>query len=366
MRVLVTGHDGYIGSVLTPLLREAGHDVVGADTFFYHGCDFGERHDFEPASRLDVRDARASDLAGFDAVVHLAALSNDPLGDLSPDLTFSINRDGTIALARTAKEAGVRRFVFASSCSMYGAAKKDEALDENAPLRPITAYAESKVRAEESLRDLADSDFAPVSMRNATAYGVSSRLRLDVVLNNLVAWAHTTGAILLQSDGTSWRPLVHIRDIARASLALLDAPEDTIRGEAFNIGSDEQNYRIRELAEIVQRRLPSCEITFAEGASSDPRSYRVDFRKFEGSFPSCRLEWTADRGADELVRAYELEGLTFEDFEGRRYVRLRQLRHLLAEQALDSDLRWVCYTEAARAREYPGHGDRARRFPRSS
>jgi len=340
MRVLVTGHHGYIGSVLAPALREAGHDVVGLDTFFYRGCNFGDGSEFEPALALDLRDVQPAHLDGFDAVVHLAALSNDPLGDFNPNWTYGINRDGTITLARAAKEAGVRRFVFASSCSMYGAAEGDSALTEEAPLRPLTPYAESKVDAEKALAELADEDFAPVSMRNATVYGLSPRLRLDIVLNNLVAWAHTTGAIQLQSDGSSWRPLVHVRDLASATVALLDAPEDLVRGEAFNIGSEKQNYRIRELAEIVHDRLPECEVTFAEGASADPRSYRVDFAKFESAFPQCRFEWTAERGADELARAYEEVGLTFEDFQGHRFIRLGQLRRLLDANALDSELRW--------------------------
>ncbi|HEU6445277.1 MAG TPA: SDR family oxidoreductase [Gaiellaceae bacterium] len=341
MKVLVTGHAGYIGSVLAPALREAGHDVVGLDTFYYRGCDFGHEPEFGPVLELDVRDVRPADLEGFDAVVHLAALSNDPLGDFNPGWTYAINRDGTIALARAAKEAGVRRFVFASSCSMYGAAEGDAPLTEAAPLRPLTPYAESKVTAESALRELAGNDFAPVAMRNATVYGVSPRLRLDIVLNNLVAWAHTTGAIRLQSDGSSWRPLVHVRDVARAALALLDAPEELVRGEAFNIGSDVQNYRIRELAEIVHGRLPHCEVTFAEGASADPRSYRVDFSKFESTFPHCRFEWTAERGADELARAYAEAGLTFDDFMGHRYIRLGQLKRLLDARALDAELRWT-------------------------
>jgi nucleoside-diphosphate-sugar epimerase len=340
MRVLVTGHHGYIGSVLAPGLREAGHEVVGLDTFYYRGCDFGDGSVLEPSLELDLRDGSPTDLEGFDAVVHLAALSNDPLGDFNPSWTYAINRDATISLARAAKEAGAQRFVFASSCSMYGAAEGDLALTEAAPLRPLTPYAESKVAAEEALNELAGDDFAPVSMRNATVYGVSPRLRLDIVLNNLVAWAHTTGAIRLQSDGSSWRPLIHVRDVVRATLALLEAPDDVVRGEAFNIGSDAQNYRIRELAEIVHDCLPQCEVTFAEGASADPRSYRVDFSKFESAFPECRFEWTAERGADELARAYEEVGLTFEDFQGHRYIRLGQLRRLLDANALDGELRW--------------------------
>ena len=211
----------------------------------------------------------------------------------------------------------------------------------DAPLRPLTPYAESKVAAEEALRRLAGDGFSPVAMRNATVYGTSPRLRLDIVLNNLVAWAHTTGAIRLQSDGTSWRPLVHVRDVAKAAAALLDAPDELVAGEAFNIGTAEQNYRIRELAEIVHTRLPNCEITYAEGASSDPRSYRVDFSKFGSAFPECRFEWTAERGADELATAYESAGLTFEDFQGHRYIRLGQLKRLLDADALDESLRWV-------------------------
>ena len=340
MRVLVTGHHGYIGSVLAPALREVGHEVVGLDTFYYRGCDFGDGSVFEPVVTADLRDVRPSDLEGFDAVVHLAALSNDPLGDFNPKWTYSINRDATIALARAAKDAGARRFVFASSCSMYGAAEGEEALTEAAPLRPLTPYAESKVYAEEALVKLAGDDFVPVSMRNATVYGVSPRLRLDIVLNNLVAWAHTTGAIRLQSDGSAWRPLIHVQDVALAAGALLEAPDEVVRGEAFNIGSEEQNYRIRELAEIVHDRLPHCEVAFAEGASPDPRSYRVDFSKFESTFPDCRFAWTAKRGADELARAYEDVGLTFEDFQGHRYIRLGQLRRLLDAHALYDELRW--------------------------
>ena len=278
---------------------------------------------------------------GSTPIVHLAALSNDPLGDLDADWTHSINFHGTLTLARAAKEAGVERFVFASSCSMYGASDSDALVNEDAPLRPLTSYAETKVRAEEGLRELAGHGFSPVSMRNATAYGVSPRLRLDIVLNNLVAWAHTTGAIKLLSDGTSWRPLVHIRDIAKATLALLSAPAQELAGDAFNIGSAEQNYRIRDLAEIVHLRLPDCEVTFASDASPDPRSYRVDFSKFSSRFPDCVLEWSAERGADELADAYERAGLTLAEFEGDRYIRLGRLKRLLASGALDNELLWV-------------------------
>ena len=271
--------------------------------------------------------------------MHLAALSNDPIGDLNPDWTYDINLDGSVELARRAKEAGVGRFVFASSCSMYGAAPGDALVDEDAPLRPLTAYAESKVRAEEALFGLADADFAPVSMRNATAYGASPRLRLDIVLNNLVGWAHTTGSINLQSDGTAWRPLVHIRDIAAAAIALLDAPADDISRRGVQHRLREQNYRIRDLAEVVRDVMPGCEVTYAEGAGTDPRSYRVDFGKLERAFPGLAIEWTARRGAVELAEAYRAAGLTREEFDGDRYVRLRQLKRLLDSGELDEQLR---------------------------
>jgi nucleoside-diphosphate-sugar epimerase len=342
MRVLVTGHHGFIGSVLTPFLHEAGHEVVGLDTFFFRGCDFGDSGAWKPALELDLRDVRPQTLEGFDAVVHLAALSNDPLGNVDPEWTYSVNLHGAVDLARAAKAAGVQRFIFASSCSMYGAVEGDALVDEEAPLRPLTPYAESKVRAEEIICGLAEQGFVPVSMRNATAYGVSPRLRLDVVLNNFVGWAHTTGAIRLLSDGMSWRPLVHIRDIAKAALTFLAAPPEKVAGEAFNIGSTEQNYRVRELAEIVRRRLPSCEITFASDASPDPRSYRVDFTKLSSRFPECTFDWTAERGADELAIAYEREGLMLEELqEGHRYIRLNQLKRLLDAGALDDRLRWA-------------------------
>lgn len=342
MRVLVTGHHGFVGSVLTPLLHESRHDVVGLDTFFFRGCDFGEATEWRPALELDLRDVGPGHLEGFDAVVHLAALSNDPLGDIEPEWTYSVNLHGAIGLARAAKAAGVQRFLFASSCSMYGAVVGDELLDEEAPLRPLTPYAESKVRAEEVICGLAGDGFVPVSIRSATAYGVSPRLRLDVVLNNFVAWAHTTGAIRLLSDGTSWRPLVHIRDIAKATLALLAAPAKEVAGEAFNIGTTDQNYLIRDLAEIVRRRLPACEVTYASDAAPDPRSYRVDFSKFASRFPDCVFDWTAERGVDELATAYEREGLTLDDLQGgERYIRLNRLERLLDAGALAGDLRWV-------------------------
>ena len=339
MRVLVTGSQGYIGSVLAPELQTAGYDVTGLDTCFYEGCDFGADLASIPTVRRDVRDVTQSDFSGFDAVVHLAALSNDPIGDLNEQWTYDINLDATLRVARAAKDAGVRRFVFASSCSMYGASGTDDLLDEDAPLRPLTAYAESKVRAEEGLAGLVDDDFVVVSMRNATVYGVSPRLRLDIVLNNLAGWAQTTGRIRLLSDGMSWRPLIHVRDLSRVAVAILAAPEELVQGQAFNVGSAEQNYLVRDLAGVLAE-VTGCSIELAGDASPDPRSYRVDFSKLAGAFPDFAWEWDSRRGSEELVQAYRSIPLTTELFEGRRYVRLRQLRHLLDEGLLEEGLRW--------------------------
>jgi nucleoside-diphosphate-sugar epimerase len=338
-RVLVTGEHGYIGSVLSRRLAEAGHQVVGLDSLLFEGCDFGPPPTRPTDVRRDVRDVTPEDLAGIDAVVHLAALSNDPLGDLDPGLTLDINLGGSVHLARTSRDAGVRRFVFASSCSMYGAAGGDEALDEDAPLRPLTAYAESKVRFEEALTDLADDSFVPVSMRNATAYGVSPRLRLDIVVNNLVAWAHTAGTIRLQSDGRSWRPLVHIDDISGAALTLLEAPSELVSGRAFNIGAPDENYLVRELAELVRERYPACAISFADGSGADPRSYRVDFRRFAQTFPAHRFRWSVAQGVAELADAFAEVGLTREDVSGDRYIRLHHLLRMRESGELDRSLR---------------------------
>jgi nucleoside-diphosphate-sugar epimerase len=340
VRVLVTGSSGYVGSVLCPIFEEHGHEVVGLDTGYYDGCDFGAYDGERQRITLDVRDVEPRHLEGFDAVVHLAALSNDPLGDLSPELTHEINHHGTVRVARAAKKAGVQRFVFASSCSMYGASDADALLAEDAPLRPLTAYAESKVRSEEALRELDGDGLTTVSMRNATVYGVSPRLRLDIVLNNLAAWSHVTGKIRLLSDGMSWRPLLHVRDLAKVAVRMVEAPSELVAGRAFNVGSAAQNYLVRDLAEVLAE-VTGCEVEFAGDASPDPRSYRVDFSELERAFPDLELDWNARRGAEELVGAYRAVGLTEDDFEGRSYIRLRQLRHLLDEHRLDDDLRWA-------------------------
>jgi nucleoside-diphosphate-sugar epimerase len=340
VKILLTGHHGYIGSVCAALFADAGHEVVGLDTVFYRGCDLAFVSSSSPAAlALDVRDVRPDDLAGFDAVVHLAALSNDPIGDFSPELTREINFEATVSIARAAREAGVRRFVFSSSCSMYGASA-DDAVDESAPLKPLSAYAESKVRAEAALAELAGPEFAPVSMRNATAYGVSPRLRVDLVLNNLVGWAYTTGKVKIMSDGTPWRPLIHVEDIARAALAAAEAPEALIRGEAFNVGRDTENYQVRELGNIVEAVVPGSQVEYAGGGDPDPRSYRVSFAKLARTFPDLELTWTARAGAEELYAAYRAAGLTLEEFQSDRFTRLKRLRFLLDRGELDPTLRW--------------------------
>lgn len=348
MKVVVTGHHGYIGSALVPVLREAGHDVLGIDTFYYEDCDLRPDEASPPAVRLDVRDLGPEQLAGADAVVHLAALSNDPLGELRPELTREINYGATVSTARAARDAGVSRFVFASSCSMYGATDSG-AVDEQAPLRPLSEYARSKIRSEEALAALADDRFSPIFMRNATAYGVSARHRVDLVLNNLVGWAHTTGIVRIVSDGTPWRPLVHIQDIARATLAILEAPAALVHGQAFNVGADSENYQVRELAEIVETVVPRCRIEYAGTGEPDPRSYRVDFGKLARTFPDLEIRWNARRGAEELASAYEQAGLTRAEFEGERYTRLRRLEGLLSSGRLDADLRWPSDRTAAHA-----------------
>ncbi|MEO8198695.1 MAG: SDR family oxidoreductase [Thermoanaerobaculia bacterium] len=344
MRVLVTGHHGYIGSLLMPLLAERGIDAVGLDSDLFENCTFGPPvAETWPSRQMDLRDATLGDLEGFDAVMHLAALSNDPLGDINPNLTYDINLEGSLRLARLAKQAGVGRFLFSSSCSNYGASG-DGLLDEQAPLAPLTPYAISKVKLEEELTRLADDTFTPVFLRNATAYGISPRLRVDLVLNNLTAWAVTTGKIVLQSDGTPWRPIVHVEDICRAFLVLLDAPREKVHAQAFNICASTENYRIRELAGIVGETIPGCEVTFAAGAGPDARNYRVSGDKFAQTFPEFRLKWNARSGAREIYQAYLAAGLTQAEFDGPRFKRLAHIRQLLEVGTLSADLRW---TEAA-------------------
>jgi nucleoside-diphosphate-sugar epimerase len=336
----MTGHDGYIGAVMVPVLTAAGHDVVGLDAGFFAECGFG---DYAGPTiegwRADVRDASAFDLSGFDAVVHLAALSNDPLGNLDADLTFQINHRASVELARRARDAGVGRFVFASSCSLYGA-QGDAFLDENAAFNPLTPYGKSKILSEQDIAQLATDDFSPTFMRNATAYGLSPRLRADVVVNNLVGYAFTTGEVLIQSDGTPWRPLVHVRDFSSAFLAALQAPREVVHNQAFNVGRTEENYQVRDLGEIVGAEVEGSRIRYAEGGGPDPRSYRVDCSKIETTLPGYHPEWTVERGVRELRDAFAARSVDADEFLSQRYFRIRRIRSLLEDELLDDQLRW--------------------------
>ena len=338
MKIVVTGHAGYIGPVMVPVLRSAGHDVVGLDTFLFEGCTLGPAGPDVPAIRKDIRDVRAADLEGFDAVVHLAALSNDPLGNVNKETTYEVNHRATVHVATEARRAGVQRFVFASSCSLYGAADGNAMLDESAAFNPVTPYGESKIRSEQDLLRLADDRFSPSFMRCATAYGFSPHLRADIVVNNLVGYAHARGEVLIKSDGTPWRPLVHIEDISRAFLAVLEAPREEVHGQAFNVGADEENYQIRDVASIVQEVVPGSRVVYAPGGAPDLRNYRVSFAKIRGSL-GFTTRWNVRRGAEELYRAYREAGLTFEDFQNK-FVRLSWLRALQEQGRLDANLRW--------------------------
>jgi nucleoside-diphosphate-sugar epimerase len=377
MRVLITGHHGYIGSVLAPLALEAGHEVVGLDSYLFEGCDFdtGAFDDRErdadrgatdggpalpalqpalaaiqpalsalqpalPAIRKDIRDVRADDLDGFDAVIHLAALSNDPIGDLSPDCTYAVNHQASVSLARAAKQAGVERFLFSSSCSLYGAAEQDW-LDEGAAFNPVTPYGESKVLAERDIGALADDSFSPTFLRNATAHGLSPRHRGDLVVNNLTAFAFATGEVLMRSDGTPWRPLVHIEDISRAFLCMLQAPRELVHGEAFNVGADEENHQIRDVARIVEDVVAGSRVALAADAGPDKRSYRVSFAKLRETFPELAPRWTVRASAQQMLAAYRAAELRIEDFEGSRFMRIARLKELLAAGRLDEALRWT-------------------------
>ena len=340
MKVVVTGHQGYIGTLMVPLLQAAGHEVIGLDIGWFEGCNLGEEPPPVPAHRVDIREPEGVDLEGFDAVIHLAALSNDPLGDLNPEITYHINHRASLELARLAKRAGVQRFLYSSSCSLYGAGG-EEALDETAAFNPVTPYGESKIRAELDIGALADDDFSPTFMRNATAYGVSPRLRVDIVVNNLVGYAFTSGEVLIKSDGTPWRPLVHIEDISRAFLAVLEAPRERIHNQAFNVGRPGENYQVRQIAEMVKGVVPGSRVSYAEGASPDTRNYRVDFSKISSCLEEFQPSWTVGEGIEELFQAYREHGLTLEEFLGARYLRLKRIGELQAAGALDAELRWT-------------------------
>jgi len=340
MRVLLTGHDGYIGAVMAPMLVAAGHDVHGLDCLLFEECRFGVPQSPIPGLHQDVRDVQLADLRGVDAVIHLAALSNDPLSNLSPSCTFDINHAATVRLARLAKEASVRRFLFASSCSLYGIAG-DELVTEAAPFHPVTPYGESKVLVERDLAAMADARFSPVFLRNATAYGVSPKLRLDLVVNNLVAMALVTGEVLMMSDGSPWRPLVHVEDIGRAFLAALEAPAELVHNAAFNVGRTEANYRVRDIAALVEAAVPGSAVRHAPGGGPDPRCYRVDCTKLGTTLPAFVPQWTLERGIAQLRDSFLEQGLTADDVKGPRYMRIRQVQRLMDQGRLDGNLRWI-------------------------
>jgi len=339
MRVLVTGHNGYLGSVMAAVLHRRGYEIAGLDTYYYEECTFGPAGVGIPSVRKDIRDVTAEDLSNFEAVIHLAALSNDPLGELKGEWTTDINYTASVRLAREAKRAGVRRFLFASSCSMYGASGAAEATEED-PLQPLTQYASSKVRTERDVSALAGDNFSPVFMRNATVYGVSPKLRQDLVLNNLVGWAHATGKVLIMSDGTPWRPIVHVEDVAEAFAEALAAPREAVHNQAINVGRNSENYRVRDIADIVQEVVPGSRIEYAAQAAPDQRNYRVNFQKLERVLPNFRPRWDARQGARQLYEAFLEERVAETELFGRKYTRLKQLRHLIEGGWLDGTLRW--------------------------
>lgn len=340
MNVLVTGNNGYIGSMLTNVLLEKGYHVTGLDTNYYKGCEFNEFHLEVNQINKDIREVSREDLENVDAIIHLAALSNDPLGSFNPELTCEINHQGTVKLANLAKKLGIRRFVYTSSCSMYGIAGEED-VTEDFPLAPLTAYAVSKVKSENALSEMADDSFSPIFLRPGTAYGVAPMLRCDLVVNNLVGWAHTTGKVRVMSDGTPWRPASHVEDLAHAFIACLEAPIELVHNEAFNVGQNRENYQIRDMANMVKKIVPGCEIEYTHEHGSDSRTYKVNFDKISTKLKDFfHPKWNIEKGIVQLYKAYKAHGLSYEEFIGTKYTRLHQLRKLIEHKRLDKNLFW--------------------------
>lgn len=339
MRVLVTGHKGYIGTCLVPMLLAEGFDVAGLDSDLFRECTFDGQLAQIPEMIKDVRNVTEADVTGFDAIIHLAGLSNDPLGDYDSSLTDEINCKASVRIAELARKAGVRRFVFASSCSNYGASG-DNFLDENAAFNPVTPYGVSKVNVEHAVTKLANDHFSPIFLRASTAYGLTPRIRFDLVVNNLTAWAFTTGRVYLKSDGTPWRPIVHVEDICRAYIAAIKAPIELVHNQAFNVGTTTENYQIAELAKIVESVVPGCRVEFAPDAGPDLRCYRVDCNRIARTLHGFKPQWTARLGVIQLYETFKRVGLKLDDFEGERYKRISHIKKLVNEGLLDKKLQW--------------------------
>ncbi len=339
--ILVTGSAGYIGTVMMKFLKEHSLEAVGLDCNYYHGCEFykNEKIPFKHITK-DIRDINEKDLRGISAIIHLAALSNDPLGEMNPSLTHEINYVASVRLAKLAKKSGVKRFIFSSSCSLYGISPDDQPIKEHGQLTPITAYAKSKVEAEQDISGLADSTFHPIFMRNATVYGLSGSMRLDLVVNNLSAWGFLNNKVAVNSDGTPWRPLIHVEDVCRAFIAAIKAPPEIINNQAFNVGLNAENYQVKEIARQVKEIIPGCQVKILNKTGPDERTYRVDFSKIRKALPEFKPIWSLKRGVEELYQGYENFGLTQKDFKSPKFFRMRWMNELIRSEKLDNKLKW--------------------------